>query len=55
MAKGALAHARSLDMADAFDALSAIADAEEVTLGVAARRVMDRARAGTLDARPTTS
>ena len=40
LAKGALAHTRSLDMAEAFDALVALADEEEVTLGVAARRVM---------------
>lgn len=52
-AKGALAHTRSLDMAAAFEALGAIADEEDVSLGVAARWVMDRARAGTLDARPT--
>ena len=52
-AKGALAHTRSLDMAAAFDALGALADEEDVSLGVAARWVMDRARAGTLDARPT--
>jgi hypothetical protein len=51
LAKGALAHSRSLHMAQAFDALVSLADEEEVTLGVAARRVMDRARSGTLDAR----
>jgi hypothetical protein len=55
MAKGALAHTRSLDMAQAFDALVGLADDEEVTLGVAARRVMDRARTGTLDGRTTGS
>jgi hypothetical protein len=51
LAKGALAHARSLDMAQAFDALVQLADEDGVTLGVAARRVMDRARSGTLGAR----
>jgi hypothetical protein len=50
-AKGALAHSRSLDMAQAFDALVALADEEGATLGVAARRVMDRARTGSLGAR----
>ncbi len=55
LAKGALAHTRSLDMAGAYDALVDLADEEQVTLGVAARRVMDRARSGTLDARPTGS
>ena len=52
-AKGALAHTRSLDMAAAFDALCNLAEEEGVSLGVAARRVTDRARAGTLDDRPT--
>lgn len=47
-AKGALAYARSLDMAGAFDALADLADDEGITLGVAARRVMARAREGTL-------
>lgn len=47
-AKGALAYTRSLDMAQAFDALVALADDEGVTLGVAARLVMARARQGTL-------
>ncbi len=47
-AKGALAYTRTLDMAEAFDALAALADDEGVTLGVAARRVMARARQGTL-------
>jgi transcriptional regulator with GAF, ATPase, and Fis domain len=47
-AKGALAYTRSLDMAEAFDALVALADEEDVTLGVAARRVMAQARQGTL-------
>ena len=55
LAKGALAHTRSLDMAAAYDALVTLADDEGVSLGVAARRVMDRARSGTLDARPTGS
>ena len=55
LAKGALAHTRSLDMAGAYDALVDLADEEQVTLGVAARRVMDRARSGTLDARPAGS
>ena len=47
-AKGALAYTRSLEMAGAFDALVALADEEGVTLGVAARRVIARARQGTL-------
>ncbi|MFL6167968.1 MAG: ANTAR domain-containing protein [Ornithinibacter sp.] len=47
-AKGALAYTRSLDMAEAFDALVALADEEGLTLGVAARGVMARARQGTL-------
>lgn len=51
-AKGALAHARSLGMAAAYDALLALAEEEDVTLGVVARRVLDRARAGTLEVRP---
>jgi hypothetical protein len=55
LAKGALAHTRSLDMSDAYDALMVLADDEQVSLGVAAHRVMDRARAGTLDARPAGS
>jgi hypothetical protein len=55
LAKGALAHSRSLDMSDAYAALVTLADDEDVTLGVAARRIMDRARAGTLDARPAGS
>ena len=54
-AKGALAYTRSLDTAQAFDALVALADEEGVTLGVAARRVMDRARTGTLGRRPSPS
>ena len=51
-AKGALAFTRSLDMAQAFDALVGLADQEGVTLGVAARRVMARARQGTLGGAP---
>lgn len=51
-AKGALSHALGLDMAAAFDALDALAQAEGVTLGVAARRVMDRARSGELGGAP---
>ena len=47
-AKGALAYTRSLDLAEAFDALVALADEEGVTLGVAARAVMARARSGAL-------
>lgn len=47
-AKGALAHVLSVDMASAYDALVTRADAEGVPLGVAARRVMERARTGTL-------
>ena len=47
-AKGALAHVRGLDMAQAFDALWAVADEEGVGLGEAAHRVMVRARAGQL-------
>ena len=47
-AKGALGYVRSLDMPAAFDALVAIAREEGVPLGVAARRVMERARTGAL-------
>lgn len=47
-AKGAIAHVASLDMAAAFDALGDLAAAERLSLGVAAARVMERARAGTL-------
>ncbi len=54
-AKGALAYTRSLDLAAAFDALVALADDEGVSLGVAARTVMARARAGTLGGRPPRS
>jgi hypothetical protein len=32
---------------------TALAEEEDVSLGVAARRVLDRPQAGTLDARPT--
>jgi hypothetical protein len=42
-------------MAHAFDALVQLADEDGVTLGVAARRVMDRARSGSLGARPAGS
>jgi transcriptional regulator with GAF, ATPase, and Fis domain len=55
LAKGALAHTRSLGMPEAYDALVGLADEEEVTLGEASRRVMERARTGTLDARPAGS
>jgi transcriptional regulator with GAF, ATPase, and Fis domain len=54
-AKGALAQSRGLDMATSFEALVALADDEDVTLGVAARRVMHRARSGTLGVRPPAS
>ena len=47
-AKGALAHTRGLDMASAFEALLTVADEDDVGLGEASRRVMARARAGTL-------
>jgi hypothetical protein len=47
-AKGALAHARSLEMADAFDALVRLAEHEQASLGETARRVMERARSGAL-------
>jgi len=54
-AKGALAHVRSLEMAQAYEALLALAEAESVPLGAAARHVMEQARTGTLDRRsPTT-
>jgi GAF domain-containing protein len=43
-AKGALAHVRGVGMADAFDALLAVAADEGLTLGQAARVVMERAR-----------
>ena len=54
-AKGVLAYTRSLDMAEAFDALVALADDEGVSLGVAARTVMSRARTGTLAGHPPAS
>jgi len=54
-AKGALSHVLSVDMAAAFDALLALADDEGLSLGTAARRVMDRARAGTLSSGSSTS
>lgn len=47
-AKGALGYVRSLDMPAAFDALVELAREEGVPLGMAARRVMDRARTGAL-------
>ena len=47
-AKGALAHARGLDLAGAFDALLELAAQEDMGLGQVAQRVMARARAGTL-------
>jgi len=55
LAKGALAHARSLGMAAAFDALVELADEEDLSLGVAARLVMAQARSGTLGAPPNTT
>jgi hypothetical protein len=50
-AKGALAHIRSLEMAQAYGALLALAEADGVPLGTAARRVMEQARTGTLGQR----
>lgn len=50
-AKGALAYSRSIPMPEAYDVLVELARAEEVSLGVAARRVMQRARAGRLEDR----
>jgi hypothetical protein len=47
-AKGALAQTRSLDMPEAFDALVRIAAQERLSLGDAARRLMEQARSGTL-------
>jgi acetylornithine/succinyldiaminopimelate/putrescine aminotransferase len=47
-AKGALAHVRSIDTAEAFEALVRLAEDERAPLGETARRVMDRARSGTL-------
>ena len=55
LAKGALVHTRSLDVAEAFDALVALADEGGSTVGVAARQVRYRARSRTLDARPSAS
>jgi hypothetical protein len=52
-AKGALAHVRSLDMANAYAALLAMAEAEGAPLGVTARRVMQMARSGTLGQSPS--
>ncbi len=43
-AKGALAHVHCLEMAEAFDRLVATAHAEDSTLGVTARQVMEQAR-----------
>lgn len=48
-AKGALACSRSTSMPEAYDALVDLARAEDVSLGVAARRVMERARTGRLE------
>ena len=47
-AKGVLGYVRSLDMPAAYDALVAMAHEEGAPLGVAARRVMERARTGAL-------
>jgi len=44
LAKGALAHAWELDMASAYDALTGWAEEHHVSLGLAARQVMDQAR-----------
>lgn len=51
-AKGALGHVLSLDMSSAYEALVAVSTEEGVPLGVAARRVMERARTGTLGEAP---
>lgn len=51
LAKGALAHAWELDIPEAFDALTALAEQEQLSLGVAARLVMERARTRHLGAR----
>jgi hypothetical protein len=51
LAKGALAHAWQLDMPGAFDALTLLAEQEQVSLGVAARLVMERARGRALGVR----
>ena len=55
LAKGALSHVLSVDMASAFDALLALADEEGLSLGNAARRVMVQARARTLGSPSTSS
>jgi hypothetical protein len=55
LAKGALAYVLSVDMAAAFDALVTLADGDGLSLGNAARRVMERARAGTLGSPSTSS
>lgn len=47
-AKGALAHVRSIDMHAAYGTLLAMTELEGTPLGVTARRVMQRARGGTL-------
>lgn len=43
-AKGALAHVRSLDGAGAYETLVDLARSEDITLGEAARRVLEQAR-----------
>jgi hypothetical protein len=48
-AKGVLSETHSLAMPDAFDTLLQIAESEGVTLGVAARRVIQRAQSRGLD------
>jgi hypothetical protein len=55
LAKGALAHEWELDMAGAYDALSELAEERHLTLGVAARLVMDQARTKQLAPRSTPS
>ena len=55
LAKGALAHAWDLDMADAYDALADLAVQRRITLGVAARQVMVQARDKQLSPRSTPS
>ena len=50
-AKGALAYVRSVDVASAYDVLVDLAEGDGITLGVAARRVMEQARTGTLGSR----
>ena len=54
-AKDALAHTRCLDMGSACNAPTHLADDNGLTLGVAARHVIDSARTGTLGTRPTTA